>query len=283
MNSDVNNSEYYKQKYLKYKFKYLEQKKLIGGLNLGTKKCPKKLSFFDSRETALKLIELYNCTYEDLKKLNEQKIKDIQKNDIDDVETIKKLKSIGFPFDFFYDRKVDSKKLLKAGFPLKNFKEKGLTILELYALLKDDETLLSIAQELKSLDAGRDGKDKFLLQLFWNQNNIKIVFIQELRRLISIKVFKDIYDDLKFQKQSGEIVSSPWNIEVIFTKEEFDKIYDKKPLEDKDSTVRLKYIGTPTDFKQMGFTPAELKDEFTVEELKTAFTLDELTAAGFSV
>ena len=32
MNSDINNSEYYKQKYLKYKFKYLEQKKLIGGI-----------------------------------------------------------------------------------------------------------------------------------------------------------------------------------------------------------------------------------------------------------
>ena len=299
MNSG-NNSEYYKQKYLKYKFKYLEQKKLIGGLNLGTKKCPEKLDFFDSRKTALKLIQDYKCTYEDLKKLNEQKIEDIQKKDIDNVEIIKKLKSIGFPFDFFYD-KFDSKKLLQAGFPLKNFKEKGLTILELYALLKDDEKLLSIAQKLKSLDAGRDGKDKFLLRLFWNQNNIKLTFVTDLIRLISIKVFKDIYDDLKLQKQFGKIVSSPWNIEVSFTKEELDKIDGKQLLEPKDETVRLKYIGTPTDFKQMGFIPAELreeftlaelreeftlaelKDEFTVEELKTAFTPAELTAAGFSV
>ena len=283
MNND-NNSEYYKQKYLKYKFKYLEQKKLIGGLNLGINKCPENLGVFDSRKTALKLMQEYNCRYEDLRKLDIKKIESIQINDIDDVEIIKKLKSIGFPFDFFYDRKVDSKKLLKAGFPLKNFKEKGLTILELYALLKDDEKLLSIAQKLKSLPDGRDEKDKFLLQLFWNLvPNIKLTFVQDLVRIISIKVFKDIYDDSKLQKQSDKIVSSPWTIEVIFTQEELDKIDGKQLLEGKDSTVRLKYIGTPTDFKQMGFTSTELRGEFTLDELKTAFTTAELTAAGFSV
>ena len=47
MNS-LNNfhSEYYKQKYLKYKFKYLTQKELIGAagtaLKFGTKQCPEK-------------------------------------------------------------------------------------------------------------------------------------------------------------------------------------------------------------------------------------------------
>lgn len=259
----MNNSEYYKQKYLKYKFKYLEQKKLIGGL---PDPCPQRLGLFDFRKTALELIQKYNCTYENLKTLNDQKIKAIQKKDIDDVEIIKKLKSIGFRFDFFYDRKVDSKKLLQAGFPLKNFKEKGLTILELYALLKDDINLLSIAQQLKLHEEGRYGKDKFLLQLFWNRvSNMKINNVDELRRLISIKVFKDIYDDLKSQSKS-----SPWNIEVIFTQEELNKINGIIALEPKDNTVRLKYIGTASEFKQMGFTLDELRAEFTPEELRAA-------------
>jgi hypothetical protein len=269
MNS-VNNSEYYKQKYLKYKFKYLEQKKLVGGFNLGNEACPKNLGVLDSRKTALKLMETYNCTYEALKQKTEQKIKDIQKKDIDDVEIIKKLKSRGFPFDFFYDRKIDSKKLLDAGFSLKDFKEKGLTILELYALLKNDKILLSIAQILKSLPDGNDGKYKFLRDLFWNRvPNMKLTFVQDLVRIISIKVFKDIYDDSKLHEKL-----ILWNIEVSFTEEELDKIDGKQLLEPKDETVRLKYIGTPTDFKQMGFTLDELRGEFTE---------DELREAGFSV
>jgi hypothetical protein len=127
----------------------------------------------------------------------------------------------------------------------------------------NDEKLLSIAQKLKSLPDGRDGKDKFLLNLFWNLvPNMKLTFVQDLVRIISIKVFKDIYDDSKLHKKS-----LPWNIETIFTPEELNKINGRTVLEDKDKTVRLKRIGTATDFKQMGLTPSELKDEFTSAEL----------------
>jgi hypothetical protein len=266
MNSG-NNSEYYKQKYLKYKFKYLKLQK-GGVIKLGTEECPKKIGFLDSRKTALKLMEEYNCRYEDLRKLDIKKIKDIQTKDIDDVEIIKKLKSIGFPFDFFYDRKVDSKKLLKAGFPLKNFIEKGLSILKLYALLKDDKQLLYTYNTLASFHSQEETINYLLSLLRDKRPSYSFDF---LKKILSISNLKEL---LRRTEGPGQM---EWATEQIIGYYEDDvkkKLRNEIPLEEKDNTVRFRHVGKATDFKKVGFTLDNLRGEFTEDELREAgFTI----------
>jgi hypothetical protein len=111
--NNVNNSEYYKQKYLKYKFKYLKLQK-GGVIKLGTEECPKKIGLLDKFilkrpfKDPLEYLGKYDCNYNmllGLFKYNEIKAS-IKKNlseSYDEKNTIKQLLMKGFPVKIFVE------------------------------------------------------------------------------------------------------------------------------------------------------------------------------------
>ena len=128
MSNSLNNfnSEYYKQKYLKYKSKYLSQKELIAGdpvLKYGNKSCPEKFGFYGKFKRGIKYyLEKYNCEYDDLvKKLDAKELETLKTDDIGSVDDIKILKRRKFPLLFFLNKNVNVYKLLEGGFNYEDF------------------------------------------------------------------------------------------------------------------------------------------------------------------
>ena len=132
----------YQTKYLKYKFKYLTQKELIGAagptLKFGTEQCPENFfNLFGVQRGIKYYLETYNCKYDDLvKKLDKQKL-DKQTLDftqlIFSVDDINNLIKREFPLLFFLDKKENIENLFNAGFNYNNLIKSGLdekTILE---------------------------------------------------------------------------------------------------------------------------------------------------------
>jgi hypothetical protein len=362
--NNVNNSEYYKQKYLKYKFKYLEQKKLIGGVD----PCPNEFGVFDGHvmtiaPSLLKMLNKYNCFYHNIyagpKNISLYKI---SKKELEDLNNIKLLKSRRFPLQYFTSFEIAEKKkftkqtlesvgfndnqiaeleleflnridmtrneliqivkLSKKKFAIDKFgrpeilnlievfkftiqelKEIGFSPLVLYALLKNDKNLLKKYFYLFHL-VPFDIKiylwnNIFPSQALREQLKIETVqpFNQELIKLISIKTLKEFLYSInsRIHEEAPRIIEearqrgnfnviketekniSSWDTKKFlsfYTEEEQRKIKGEIPLEPEDETVRLKYIGTASEFKEIGFT---------LDELRGEFTLDELTTAGFSV
>ncbi len=106
MNSG-NNSEYYKQKYLKYKFKYLEQKKLVGGV---LKPCPNEFGIFE-RQSIIRLLNKYDCNYNYFNGTTyDNYLFNINTKELEDINNIKLLKQKDFPLNFFCKDEIIKKK-----------------------------------------------------------------------------------------------------------------------------------------------------------------------------
>lgn len=320
--NNINNSEYYKQKYLKYKFKYLEQKKLIGGVV----PCPNKFGLFE-KQSIIELLNKYNCNYVDIILKEQSLLYKINKEELENSENIKLLKAKEFPICFFATdeilkiKRMTQNMLMNGDYTIKDFEQCNLrsllkldlnrnflidiakkipkterpsahellnffTIKELIEIGINPILLYAIIKKNSILEGHyimlESEGIQYLLQEYMKKNYN--IFDDVLKKIISISNLKDIFK--KIEKIDSQYI--PWDKSQVlsfYTLEEQEKLKGTQNLDlnGKDNIVRFRYIDTAYGFKTAGFTPAELKDEFTPAELRAAgFTLDELRAAGFT-
>ncbi len=162
------NTNFYYNKYLKYKNKYLKFKEQNGGM--GKTKCPQ---LYEGQSVAALLRE-YDCTYRQIPKTNLLDKFDycaLQEANLDETKhkiTIADLKSRGFPPKFFKDKGFPINelieagylvfKLIEAGFTYKDMKDAGISLKTL------NKSGLDITAEdtfKKLKDAGYTIKDFF--------------------------------------------------------------------------------------------------------------------------
>jgi len=179
--------------------------------------------------------------------------------------------------------RLDLETFLRLRFTIPELIKIGFNPLYLYAKYYNDHDLAAHYLNLeRQKDEDEDEVQGYLLQLL-TRFSINSTYDTLLKKLISVNNLKSLTDFLN----KNETFKIAWDIDgqIIpsYTLEEQDKIKGIKPLEDKDKTVRFRYVGTPTEFKRAGFTPVELKDEFTLDELRKTFTPDELRKAGFTI
>ena len=148
MNS-VNNSEYYKQKYLKYKFKYLEQKKLIGGIP-GVGLCN---YVFKTAANAIELKGNYDnekCFDDAIEDFGPKGFLEAKLIKLDEPRTsnsliykfkVSDLKKVGFTAEYlknFNNNFFNAGKLYMGGFTVEELKTAGFTVEDIvYQLLKN--------------------------------------------------------------------------------------------------------------------------------------------------
>jgi hypothetical protein len=169
--------------------------------------------------------------------------------------------------------------LLKLKFTIPELIKIGFNPLILYATHNNDNDLVS-----HYLNLERPSKEviDYLLSLLMKKSNG--TFETLLRKIISVSNLNKILKIINKSSYYSRHILWFSNEHIIqsYTPEDQQKLKDEKPLESKDETIRFRYVGTATEFKRAGFTPAELKDEFTPAELREAgFREVELTEAGF--
>jgi hypothetical protein len=149
----------FKQKYLKYKIKYIDLKNQIGGM-LGTDPCPEK---FDEHNppSILECLEKYNCKYAELNQKNPLQMSKFnydqyQKNFQNKKTriTMIELRSRGFPLSIFIERGFPLKNIIEANFSLHELKQAGFSAKALgdYYLLTD---LLTVGFTVKEIADAR--------------------------------------------------------------------------------------------------------------------------------
>jgi thiol-disulfide isomerase/thioredoxin len=307
--------EFYKQKYLKYKFKYTELKEQIGG------KCP----FITMGKGPLQLIK-EGCSLKELYKMNNKIIDDISVLTEEGVRKLKEeftveilqkaninaeqLKEIGKTADQLKkDLKFDFKSLKKLGFDIKDFED--LKHLIENVKLKYDRSYF----ESKDLtQAGYSVKD--LLSAYSVNELLSVFSVYQLQNIIPLSVYKSANIDINILKKvyntsQLKTVYNAKELKPFFTLEEL-AFYEKSPIQvfsikelrDAGFTLNDFYGGAnpngfypPAPFTRSlllnGFTPNELyirekvvkseSDIITFKNLKDIISLPNLLASGYKV
>ena len=233
----------YYTKYLKYKNKYLElkritEKELVGGV-VGESSCI--LSFFST--SIWNNLQKYNCNYEDIKKKFPNEILKFSYNEflqsnkgrVDRKIEVSDLKDRGFPADVLKKAGFPLSELNKAGFSLIDLKEAGFSAINLRTLnvsLSDLKEAGFSATDLKNV-----GFDIYMLMCIFTNDELKEA------GFTTNKTNPDRYLEI------GRKVCNKINAKVL---------------------------------KDEGYTVDELKDWYLLDNLiEAGFTDDELIKAGF--
>ena len=177
MNND-NNSEYYKQKYLKYKFKYLEQKKLIGG---EPEQCPEKFptTVLGSASKLINMLKKFNCNYSDIKGQKEHSLYRITKKELEETDNIKLLKKRGFPLSYFLSSYIAE---------IKKFSRQTLKDMGIYDDKLDKLELEIGLLKTLSLLENIDMTDEEFIELFRKSGKIMDYVIQPLEDFLNSSI-----------------------------------------------------------------------------------------------
>lgn len=248
----------YYAKYVKYKNKYLELKKINDGMYytkntiekgqvggaLGTDSCPSTIGFYGfTFGNIWYYLSEFDCTYQQLlekinDKVNAITYEDFQRTNMDNKQnplTVANLKSRDFPALFLKVRGFPLDILKKAGFTVSELKEAGFT---LYQLKEAEFTLY----QLKEAE----------------------IPLQELKEEFNMYELK----------------------QVGFTLQELKAHFTLKRLNVHFTLHEIREAGvSASELKQAGFNAKELKEAgFTLEDLiRSQFTYNELLLDGINI
>ena len=295
------NTNFYYNKYLKYKNKYLKYKKQFGGA-LGTEPCPKDVSADTQKMSVSDFLRKTACVYNQIEKHIRDKLAVFDYNALQEANsgpeykiTITDLKSRNFPPKFFLGKGYPLVELIKAGYLVFRLIEAGFT----YKDMKDAgislETLTKSGLDLsyhnpkilKMLKEEGISLEKLIeskldsITLPTKKEEILKMLKQEgisLEKLIESKLDSSSLNSIK-KEQSLKMLK-----EAGYTLKDFFDVY-VKPLKDllikneTDLTKPNKNIEKALEqIKMAGFSLEDIikLDKFTKVELVKQFSKKEL-------